>query len=208
MSAAIRVSSVVTSRYANALIELSEEKKALDKVESDVKALEQMIAASEDLRLLIADPRIAKTDQQAAMSELAKKAKMTDLTKNFLMVLIENRRLNILEPLIVAIHKQLAEKRGERVAKICVAQDLTDKQRKELEAALAKSSGSKITLDVQVDPSLLGGMVVTLDSRMIDDSVAGKLERLRLAMGRGSNENLEAPPSKDAKPKAKKAKAK
>jgi F-type H+-transporting ATPase subunit delta len=202
------VSSVVTSRYANALIELSEEKKALDKVESDVKALEQMIAASEDLRLLIADTRIAKKDQQAAMSELAKKAKMTELTRNFLMVLIENRRLNILEPLIAAIHKQLAEKRGERVAKIRVAQDLTDKQRKELEAALAKSSGSKITLDVQIDPSLLGGMVVTLDSRMIDDSVAGKLERLRLAMGRGSNENLEVPPPKEAKPKAKSAKAK
>lgn len=204
MSAAIRVSSVVTSRYANALLDLAASKKVVDKVEGDIKDLGVMLAESQDLRDLFRDPRISKKVQKEAIDALVKKAKFQILTGNFLNVLIENGRLNVAESIIKTFHKELAKSRGERVAQIKVAQDLSDKQRKELEASLSKASGSTVTLDVKVDPSLLGGMIVTLDSRMIDDSVAGKLERLRLAMGSGSNENSIEP----AAPKAKAAKAK
>lgn len=189
MSAAIRVSSVVTSRYATALLDLAQEKKKLDKIEADMKDLGAMLEASSDLRDMIADPRIGKAAQSKIITDLAAKAKLQDITVNFLNVLIENRRLNILGAVIKRVHEELAKMRGERVAKIKVAQDLTAAQIKELEVSLAKASDSKVSLDIQVDPSLLGGMVITLDSRMIDDSVAGKLERLKLAMGRGSNEN-------------------
>lgn len=206
MSAAIRVSSVVTSRYANALLDLAAGKKLVDKVEADIKDLGTMLQESEDLNALVRDPRISKKVQRDTMDALAKKAKFQTLTGNFLNVLIENGRLNALEAIIKTFHKELAKSRGERVAQVKVAQDMTDKQRKELETALSKASGSTVTLDVKVDPSLLGGMVVTLDSRMIDDSVAGKLERLRQAMGSGSNENTAIPEDAAAKPKATKAK--
>lgn len=206
MSAAIRVSSVVTSRYATALLDLAESKKLVEKVEADIKDLESMLAESDDLRALVRDPRIGKKAQQDVIAALTQKTKFQTLTVNFLNVLIENGRLNVIEPLITRIHQELAKKRGQRVAQVRVAQDMTDKQRKELEAALSKSSGSTVTLNVQVDPSLLGGMVVTLDSRMIDDSVAGKLERLRLLMGSGSNENVGEPAQDGKKPKATKAK--
>lgn len=189
MSSATLVSSVVTSRYAKAILDLAAEKKKVKKIEADMKDLGAMLDASDDLRALVHDPRISKTKQQDVVQALVSKAKLQDITKNFLNVLIENRRLNILDAVIKRVHQDLAEMRGERVAKIKVAQDMSAKQVKELEAALAKASGTAITLDVQVDPSLLGGMVITLDSRMIDDSVAGKLERLKLAMSRGSNEN-------------------
>ena len=189
MSSATLVSSVVTSRYAKAILDLAAEKKKVEKIEADMKDLGAMLDASDDLRALVHDPRISKTKQQDVVQALVSKAKLQDITKNFLNVLIENRRLNILDAVIKRVHQDLAEMRGERVAKIKVAQDMSAKQVKELEAALAKASGTAITLDVQVDPSLLGGMVITLDSRMIDDSVAGKLERLKLAMSRGSNEN-------------------
>lgn len=148
-----------------------------------------MLDSSEDLRALVHDPRISKAKQQDVVKALVSKAKLQDITSNFLNVLIENRRLNILDAVINRVHQDLAKMRGERVAKIKVAQDMSAKQIQELEASLAKASGSAVTLDIQVDPSLLGGMVITLDSRMIDDSVAGKLERLKLAMSRGSNEN-------------------
>lgn len=205
MSTAKRVSSVVTSRYANALLDLATEKKLVDKVEADMKDLEAMLVASDDLRLMVSDPRISQQAQKDLVTELAKKAKLQTLTSNFLNVLIENGRLNALEPIITAIHKNLAKMRGQSVAQVKVAQDLTAAQRKELEAALSKASGSTVSLNVEVDPSLLGGMVVTLNSRMIDDSVAGKLERLRLAMGSGSNENAQDNIVAE-KPKAAKAK--
>ncbi|MAE50819.1 MAG: F0F1 ATP synthase subunit delta [Micavibrio sp.] len=189
LSAAIRVSSVVTSRYATALLDLAADKKKVEKVEADMKDLGAMLDASSELRDLVHDPRISKSTQKKVIADVVKKAKFQDITNNFLNVLIENRRLNILEAVIKRVHQELAAMRGERIAKIKVAQDLTQKQIKELEASLAKASGSTVTLDIQVDPALLGGMVITLDSRMIDDSVAGKLERLKLAMSRGSNEN-------------------
>ncbi|MFP4313276.1 MAG: F0F1 ATP synthase subunit delta [Alphaproteobacteria bacterium] len=189
MSAASRVSSVVTSRYANALLELAEENKAVDKIEGDMKDLLGMLQDSPDLEELVTNPRIGKSNQQGAIEALAKKAKFHKLTTNFLYVLIENRRLNILGVLAQAVLQEMAVRRGEKTAQVRVAQDLTDKQIKELEASLSKASGSPVTLDIEVDPSLLGGMVVTMDSRMVDDSVAGKLARLKLAMGQSSNEN-------------------
>lgn len=190
MSAASRVSSVLTSRYANALLDLAEDQKLVEKVEADIIDLKNMIGESEDLRNTITNPRVGKTQQFGVIDGLSKKAKFQTLTVNFLNVLVENRRLNILEALIATILKQLSKRRGEKVAHIKVAQDLTAKQVKELETALAKASGKPVALDIQVDPSLLGGMIVTMDSRMVDDSVAGKLERLKLAMSKGSNENL------------------
>lgn len=189
MSSATRVSSVVTSRYAKAILDLATEKKKIEKIEADMKDLGAMLEASDELRALVHDPRISKAKQQDVVNALVSKAKLQDITSNFLNVLIENRRLNILGAVITRIHQDLAKMRGERVAKIKVAQDMSPKQIQELEASLAKASGSTVTLDIQVDPALLGGMVITLDSRMIDDSVAGKLERLKLAMSRGSNEN-------------------
>ena len=189
MSAASRVSSVVTSRYANALLDLAEDQKVLEKVEADIKDLKAMIEASDDLREVIDDPRVEKSEQRGMVEGLAKKGKFQKLTTNFLNVLVENRRLNILVPLLKTIGQELSKRRGEKVAHVKVAQDLSAKQIKELESSLAKASGKPVALNIEVDPSLLGGMIVTLDSRMIDDSVAGKLERLRLAMSKGSNEN-------------------
>lgn len=208
MSAAIRVSSVVTSRYANALLDLAADNKAIDQIEADMKDLGAMLEDSSELRDMVRDPRISKSVQKDTVASLVKNAKFHKLTGNFLNVLIENGRLNVVDSIIKTFHKQLAKMRGQSVAHVKVAQDLNDKHRKELEAALSKASGNTVTLEVKVDPSLLGGMVVTLDSRMIDDSVAGKLERLRLAMGQGSNENsaLEiAPESKKKAVKTKKA---
>jgi F-type H+-transporting ATPase subunit delta len=189
LSSATSVSSVVTSRYAKAILDLATEKKKIEQIEADMKDLDAMLDASDELRAMVHDPRISKAKQQDVVKALVSKAKLQDITSNFLNVLIENRRLNILGAVITRIHQDLAKMRGERVAKIKVAQDMSAKQIKELEASLAKASGSAVTLDIQVDPALLGGMVITLDSRMIDDSVAGKLERLKLAMSRGSNEN-------------------
>lgn len=190
MSAASRVSSVVTSRYANALLELAEEGKALPKIESDMKDLDAMLASSDDLNELVSNPRIGKTKQREAIEAIAAKAKFQKLTVNFLNVLIENRRLNALAELVKAVLKEISKRRGEKTAYVRVAQDLSAAQIKDLENSLSKASGSPVTLDVQVDPSLLGGMVVTMDSRMVDDSVAGKLERLKKMMGHSSNENV------------------
>ena len=71
-----------------------------------------------------------------------------------------------------------------------VAQDMSAKQKKALEDALSKAIGKDVAINARVEPSILGGIIVTVGSHMIDDSVRRKLERLRVSMGSGANENI------------------
>lgn len=190
MSTAMRVSTIVTSRYATALLDLAEKGKSLEKVEQDLKDLDAMIAASDDLRSFIANPVLSRVSQENAVAALFKKAGFQALTLNFVTLLIRNKRLAVLPQVVRAVQKMLAERRGEKRAVVTVAQDLSAKQREALEKSLAKAAGASVALHIKVDPSILGGMIVTMDSKMIDDSVARKLERLKTVMETGANENI------------------
>jgi F-type H+-transporting ATPase subunit delta len=76
----------------------------------------------------------------------------------------------------------LAARRGEVTAEIVAAQELSPAQRKAIDARLRKAVGGKVAIDIRVDPSLLGGLVVKVGSRMVDASLKNKLARLELAM--------------------------
>ena len=190
MTSAVKASSAVASRYAVALMDLAEESKALDAVEKDLSELSSMIESSDDLSLMIRSPLAGSAAQEKALLALADKAKFHKLTQNFLGVLAQNGRVNALEAIMEAFKIEASKRRGEVSVNVQVAQDLSAAQKKELEAAIAKTVGSDVMLDVQVEPSILGGMIVTVGSQMIDDSVVRKLERLQAAMSKQSNENL------------------
>ncbi len=182
-------SSVVATRYVRALIDLAHESKVLDKVEKDFADLAAMTEASTDLQYLIRSPLIVGEQQIAAVEALADKAKLQDLTKNFLRVLARNRRLSILESAFTAFREELSKRRGELAVTVQTAQDLSAKQLSSLQSVLKKQTGADVAINALVQPEILGGMIVTIGSHMIDDSVARKLDRLRHAMGSNSNEN-------------------
>lgn len=189
MSSARNVSSEVGRRYANALIELAKDAKNLDKVEQDLQALKAMIEGSADLAGAIRSPLIDQSAMGRAIEAISAKAGFQPITQNFLGVLVKNRRLSALNEIIAAFAHALAGRRGELTVDVQVAQDLTPAQKKDLQAALSKSMGKEVTVRATVEPSILGGMIVTVGSRMIDDSVRRKLEKLRVAIGAGANEN-------------------
>jgi len=172
----------IAERYAAALFELAEQEKALDTVEADLKALKAMTAESRDLQVMLKSPVIGRAEQGAAVAALADKAEWHKLTKNFLGVLARNRRLFALPGVIGAFLARLAAKRGEVTAKITSAAALSAAQKKSLTAALKKAMGQDVILDLEVDPSLLGGMVAQVGSRMIDASLKTKLQQLTLAL--------------------------
>lgn len=194
MSSAGQASGVVSARYANALIELAEEAKKLDKVEQDLKDIQAMLAESDDLVSAIRSPVIGESALKQAMNAIADKAKFQGITKNFLNVLIENRRLNALDKISEAFFAALAERKGALTVDVQVAQDLSSAQKKELQDALSQAMGADVTIRATVEPSILGGMVVTVGSRMIDNSVRRKLERLKATMG-GSSANQNSTPN-------------
>ena len=183
-------SSQLHKRYANALIELAEEQKTLKDVEKDLSDLSAMIDGSEDLATLIDSPLNDSKAQTDAIVALTKKAKFKEITQSFLGVIAANGRLNVLPGIINAVNAQLEKRRGELTVDVQVAQDMSDKQKKALQDALSKAIGKDVAINARVEPDILGGIIVTVGSHMIDDSVRRKLERLKVSMGSGANENI------------------
>lgn len=172
----------VADRYATALFDLAGEKRALDQVANDLRALRAMIDESGDFRRLIVSPVLSREEQGRAVAAIAEKAGFSTLTKNFLGLVAQNRRLFAVPGMISAYLARLAEKRGEVTAEVLAAQPLSEAQLEALAKQLKKATGSKVAVDVKIDPALLGGLVVKVGSRMVDASLRSKLNRLQLAL--------------------------
>lgn len=172
----------IADRYSAALFALGEQHSVLDAVAADLKTLKAMMAESPDLRRLLRSPVISRKDQQKAVAALAAKAGFDGLTRKFLGLVAQHRRLFALDGVIEAYLNRLAAKRGEVTAQVASAVALTKTQVDAIGAALKTVVGSNVTLDLTVDPALLGGLVVKVGSRMVDGSLRTKLQHLQLAM--------------------------
>jgi F-type H+-transporting ATPase subunit delta len=172
----------LASRYAIALFELADEAKQLDRVADDLKALRALLAESTELRRLVRSPVIGRAQQGQAVQAILESAGAADLTRRFLAVVASNKRLFVVDQMIEAYLAELARRRGEMTADVSTAQPLTEAQQNALTDQIKKAVGAKVSINLSVDPSLLGGMVVKVGSRMIDTSLKTKLNRLQLAM--------------------------
>jgi F-type H+-transporting ATPase subunit delta len=172
----------LAERYAAALFELADEQKALDQVAGDLRQLRAMISESAEFQRLIRSPVLSRAEQGRAINAIAEQAGFSQLTRNFIGLVAQNRRLFVVPAIIDAFLALLAERRGEVTAQVTAAQPLTDAQRTLVEEQLKRAVGSKVAVEIKIDPSLLGGMVVKVGSRMVDASLKSKLHRLETAM--------------------------
>ena len=182
MTAETTGSAGLADRYAAALFELADEAKALDAVAGELTLLDRMVTESADLRRLIRSPVISRADQRRGMEAVLDHAGVGDLTRRFVGLIARNRRLFALPDMVAAFRDMLAGRRGETAAVVVSAKPLSAAQSKAVGEALKKAVGTDVAVDERVDPSLLGGMIVRVGSRMIDSSLSTKLQRLRLAM--------------------------
>jgi len=174
--------SAIAGRYASALYELADEAKALDAVAGDLRSLKAMLDESADLRRLVGSPLLPRADQARALDAVLARAGVGELTRHFAGVVARNRRLFALQGMIKEFLATLAGRRGEATAEVTSAMALAPPQVEALKAQLAKTTGKTVSLDIKVDPSLLGGLIVRIGSRMFDSSLKSKLQRLQLAM--------------------------
>ncbi len=172
----------LAARYAVALFELADGRQQLDAVAADLAALAKMIADSADLKRLINSPVLSRAEQGKAIGAVLKAAGTGDLTQKFIGLVAQNRRLFAVPAMIKAFQKLLADKRGEMTAEVTAARPLTDAQQAAVSDAIKRVVGGKVAIDVKVDPSLLGGLIVRIGSRMIDSSLKTKLQKLQFAM--------------------------
>ncbi len=172
----------VSGRYATALFELARDEKSIDAVKADLEKFEAMLADSTDLKRLVRSPVFSAGEQSRALAAVLDKAGISGVAARFLKVLTANRRLFAVTDVIRAFRALVARFKGEATADVTVAEKLSDKNLDALKTALKSVTGKDVALNVNVDPSIIGGLVVKLGSRMVDSSLRTKLNSIKHAM--------------------------
>ena len=182
MAQSASISHSIAGRYAQAVFDLARESGDMDRMSSEIDALGVALSGSDDLREMIASPRIGRDEQGRAIAAIAAKAGFGPTLTNTLKLMAQNRRLFVLPQLVQQLQSLIADARGEVTADVVSAVALTAAQQKRLTATLAEKSGKKVKLNTRVDDTLIGGMIVKLGSQMIDSSIKSKLASLQNAM--------------------------
>jgi F-type H+-transporting ATPase subunit delta len=180
ISAGIQAS--LAGRYASALFDLASENGTVTAVEKDLGNLSDALGESSELRAATTNPQLSRSAQGGAMAAIAEHLQLAPLTANFLGVLANNRRLSALPGIIAAFKAIAAAQRGEVTAKVTSAHPLSNEQLATLKDKLTARQGRTVMLSAEVDPDLLGGLVVTIGSQRIDASIRTRLNSLAQAM--------------------------
>ena len=169
-------------RYATALFELARDERSLDAVSASLRTLKQALVESADLRALTTSPLVGREDAGKAIAAVAPVLGIDPLTTKFLGVLAANGRLSQLRPIITAFTTLVARHRGETTAEVVSAHPLDDEQVAQLKAKLRQRLGREVSVDLTVNPAILGGLIVKVGSTQIDGSIRTKLNTLAHAM--------------------------
>lgn len=172
----------MAGRYAAALFDLAKDAKQVPEVEAGLTKFQSMLDDSEDMRRMVRSPVISTEDQSKALGVIMEKAGISGLAANFFKLIASNRRLFAAADMIKGFKALAAQTRGEVTAEVTSAAKLSDAQVTELKKTLKDSVGKDVTLNTRVDPTLLGGLVVKVGSRMIDSSLKTKLQNLKVVL--------------------------
>lgn len=172
----------LAGRYAIALFELAQESGSVDTVSGDLAALRRAMDTSPDLARLVKSPVFGAQEQVGALTAVLEKMGVNAVTRKFVLLMASKRRLAALSGAIKSYESLVARSRGETEAEVTAARALSDAEIGELKTVLKTRLGKEPRLHTRIDPSLLGGLVVKVGSRMIDSSLRTKLDGLRAAM--------------------------
>ena len=182
MASAGSETSGVAGRYATALFEIAKEAGSLDRLDGDVKAMSAALSESADLRALIVSPVYGRDEMAGAITAVADRMGLGPELRNTMGLMAVNRRLFVLPALLDAVRALIAAERGEVTAEVTAARPLSDAQTEALRRTLRERVGRDVELEVAVDESLIGGLVVKVGSRMVDTSIRARLAALQNAM--------------------------
>lgn len=182
MSEPASISSGIAQRYATAVFDLAKEGKTLKALEGDIATLESAVAESADLRAMMNSPVYSREQQGKAITALAAKMNLSPAMRGALGLMAQNRRLFAVPALLARLRQMIAEEKGEITADVVSATVLTGAQADALAATIKDRIGKKVNLNVAVDESLIGGLIVKVGSKMIDTSIRSKLAALQNSM--------------------------
>ncbi|KAH8337363.1 hypothetical protein KR059_008414, partial [Drosophila kikkawai] len=165
-------------RYATALYSAASKLSQLDQVEKDLTALQATIKGDKKLREYVTSPIINKKVMATALKEASEKLRFAPATANLLGLLADNGRLKKLDTVINAYKTIMAAHRGEVVCEVVSAKPLDASQSKQLEGALKSflKGNQSLKITSRVDPSIIGGLIVSIGDKYVDMSIASKVK--------------------------------
>ena len=175
-------STETSERYALALLEIGKEDSSLKSISQDVENLNLIYSKNKDFENIIKNPTYSKIDQTKIIKTLSELFKFSETMVNFLLLLIEKRRIFFLSNILNSFQKLVNKERGELQATLISAQSLEDEEIKRISDEFSKSINKKIKFKFEVDKDLIGGIKVQLGSLMIDTSIRSKLIKFEKVM--------------------------
>ena len=173
--------SVVATRYANALADVVTAPKSAERAEiilAELQSFESVLRGSEELRNALVTPAVPASRKRAVVTRVGTLLHLSRVSLNFLFVLVDHRRIAGLPDIVQSLEIVLDQRLGFARAEVLAARELTEAQRKALNAELERLSGKRIRARFGVDASLIGGVVARIGSTVYDGSVRGQLGTL------------------------------
>jgi len=174
---------VIARRYAKALINLAE--KDLENTGKSLTILADVFSNTTELSEVLSDTKVSSQIKQNVLKEILKKIKVSKLVDTFIRYLLAKRRIVLLPNIERAFNLLLQEKLGRIEAGITVAQEIPEVTVGKLEKAISRYSGKEVTVNITIDPAIIGGIVTRIGSVVIDGSIHTQLNQIRQSIIRG-----------------------
>ena len=176
----------IATPYAEALLQVAESREETDTVAEQAKTLLTVLRSSPELKAALASPVLEPEAKKAALAKLFND-QVTPSVQNLLKLLSDRQRLPMMEAVLMRFLELYRELRNITLAKVTSASSLSEEQQAELNRKVQAIAGSKsVEFDLVVDPSLIGGFIVSMGSQVIDASLSGQVRRLGLALAQVS----------------------
>lgn len=176
------LSSEVASPYAEAMMSLADTNGLVDRFEEEIRQLADLLASSPELREFIGNPVIDAEDKKAVLKQIASEAH--PFLRNFLFLLADKRRIVFIADICEAFLAFVRARKGIELAEVTAAVELTDAQKATVESKVkAMTDASAVEIKTEIDPSLIGGVIIKVGSQVLDASLRGQVRRISLSLG-------------------------
>ena len=179
------IGSALARRYARALLDIGQEERQVRRVLSEVERFARLLAEGTDLREVLEATHINRRDKQAVLEATFSPAGFLPVTMNFLRLLVDKRRMNILPQILPELRRMVEELEGIERVEVTVPETLSETQRNFLKTVLERQTGKRIELEEKLDPAVLGGIVLKMGSTVYDGSVRTQLSQIRENLQKG-----------------------
>jgi F-type H+-transporting ATPase subunit delta len=171
--------SAVLGRYARSLVDIVFEENLEEKVAEDLKTCREIFRAVPDILETFDSPALPREVKEKVLAELTSQYPVNVITSNFLRILLKHNRMRYFQEIVDVFFKAASERKGIVSAHVTAAAPMSQQELKSLETRLVKITGKAVSVKVQTDSELVGGMVVQIGSTIFDGSIRTQLAEMK-----------------------------